>query len=78
MKLKVISRKGDIFTIKYTPTRFERFFGKKEYTKKWKKDPYTYYTFGIGYVYYDQEGNKNGGASKEAEVLSLYQNSWQD
>lgn len=78
MKLKVISQEGNIFTIKYTPSRFARFFGAKEYTKKWKKDPDTYYTFGIGYVYYDQEGNENGSLSKEAEVLSRYKNAWED
>ena len=78
MKLKVISQEGNIYTIKYIPSRFARFFGKKEYTKKWKKDPITVYTFGKDHVYYDQDGKENGPLSKEAEVLRKYENAWKD
>lgn len=57
MKITKIEQEGNIYTVTFTPNWWERLFGYKEKSNKYK-DTYLTYTYGGGHVYVNQEGKE--------------------
>ena len=71
-----IKREGNIFTVTFRPSFIGKFFGKNQFTKKYKKDSINTYRYGDGGVYYRPDGSTLGNNNWIGEALDNHSRSW--
>lgn len=77
MKIEKIEKvRPGIYEVFFIPNWFEKLFGVKPASKKYKKKPFTSYTFGSGNVWVDQKGKELGNGNWIGEALDSFLNSW--
>jgi len=78
MKVSNIKREeeySNIYVVTLVPNWFEKLFGVKEKTKRYK-DTGSIYRFGGGNVYINEKGEKLGNGSKIGNVIDKWRNAF--
>lgn len=76
MKIKTIHKNSNnynIFHVSFIPNWFEKLFGYKPITKKYKMLLGSTYTFGGGNIYVDENGNRLGNGNRIGEAIDAFQ-----
>ena len=67
MKIGTIKRNGDIFIITFIPNKIEKFFGKIECTKEFRKSNDVKWKYG-GDIFYSKTGER---VEMESSIIEL-------
>lgn len=63
------------YEVTLEPTRWEKFWGKKQVKKEYKRDSGYKYMFG-GSIYYDRTGTELGNGNWIANAIDNFRRSW--